>query len=97
GGGPDQLGAAYRVLFLASGGGGLGLFTAVRTLRTVEAKIAAPLEEAGIQLYAQHIDRLDTGSLVDLFRAEENACLLGTDALRDGVERPGRPRRPAGF
>ena len=44
----------------------------------------------GITLYAQHIDRLDTGALVDLFRAEENACLLGTDALRDGVDVPGR-------
>ena len=89
----DQLAAAYRELFLASGGGALGLFTAVRTLRTVESKIAAPLEHAGIQLYAQHVDRLDTGSLVDLFRAEENACLLGTDALRDGVDVPGRSLR----
>jgi ATP-dependent DNA helicase DinG len=30
---------------------------------------------------------------VDLFRAEENACLLGTDALRDGVDVPGRSLR----
>jgi ATP-dependent DNA helicase DinG len=75
----DALAAAYRELFLASGGGGLGLFTAVRALRAVESRIAAPLNEAGITLYAQHVDRLDTGALVDLFRAEENACLLGTD------------------
>ena len=47
----------------------------------------------GITLYAQHVDRLDTGALVDLFRAEENACLLGTDALRDGVDVPGRSLR----
>lgn len=84
------LAAAYRELFLAAGGGALGLFTAVRTLRAVEAKIAAPLAEAGLTLYAQHVDRLDTGALVDLFRAEEAACLLGTDALRDGVDVPGR-------
>ncbi|HEX3972729.1 MAG TPA: helicase C-terminal domain-containing protein, partial [Stellaceae bacterium] len=89
----DQLAAAYRELFLASGGGALGLFTAVRSLRAVESKIAAPLNEAGINLYAQHVDRLDTGALVDLFRAEENACLLGTDALRDGVDVPGRSLR----
>jgi ATP-dependent DNA helicase DinG len=89
----DQLAAAYRELFLASGGGALGLFTAVRALRAVEARIAAPLAEAGIALYAQHVDRLDTGALVDLFRAEENACLLGTDALRDGVDVPGRSLR----
>jgi ATP-dependent DNA helicase DinG len=52
-----------------------------------------PWRDAGLQLYAQHVDRLDTGALVDLFRAEENACLLGTDALRDGVDVPGRSLR----
>jgi ATP-dependent DNA helicase DinG len=89
----EQLAAAYRELFLASGGGALGLFTAVRALRAVEQRISMPLAEAGISLYAQHVDRLDTGALVDLFRAEENACLLGTDALRDGVDVPGRSLR----
>jgi ATP-dependent DNA helicase DinG len=89
----DALAAAYRELFLASGGGALGLFTAVRALRETGNRIAGPLAEAGLTLYAQHIDRLDTGALVDLFRAEENACLLGTDALRDGVDVPGRSLR----
>ncbi|MBU6472409.1 MAG: ATP-dependent DNA helicase, partial [Alphaproteobacteria bacterium] len=87
------LAAAYRELFLAAGGGALGLFTAVRMLRAVQARIAEPLAEAGLTLYAQHVDKLDTGALVDLFRAEENACLLGTDALRDGVDVPGRSLR----
>jgi len=90
---PGALAAAMRELFLASGGGALGLFTAVRALRDVEARIAGPLADAGIALYAQHVDRLNTGALVDLFRAEENACLLGTDALRDGVDVPGRSLR----
>ena len=58
-----------------------------------EERIEAPLADAGLTLYAQHVDRLDTGALVDLFRAEENACLLGTDALRDGVDVPGRSLR----
>ena len=89
----DALAAAYRELFLASGGGALGLFTAVRALRDTGTRIAAPLAQAGLTLYAQHMDRLDTGALVDLFRAEENACLLGTDALRDGVDVPGRSLR----
>ena len=93
----DQVAAAFRELFLASGGGALGLFTAVRTLRAVEQRIAAPLADAGVTLYAQHVDRLDTGALIDLFRAEENACLLGTDALRDGVDVPGRSLRLAVF
>ncbi|MBN9570663.1 MAG: ATP-dependent DNA helicase, partial [Alphaproteobacteria bacterium] len=67
--------------------------TAVRSLLAVNARIAAPLAEAGLTLYTQHVDRLDAGTLVDLFRAEENACLLGTDALRDGVDVPGRSLR----
>jgi ATP-dependent DNA helicase DinG len=36
---------------------------------------------------------MDTGTLVDIFRAEENTCLLGTDAVRDGVDVPGRSLR----
>jgi len=47
------------------------------------------LGAAGLNLYAQHVDMLDTGTLVDIFRAERNACLLGTDAVRDGVDVPG--------
>ena len=90
---PAALAAACRELFLAAGGGALGLFTSVRMLRAVESRISAPLADAGLTLFAQHVDRLDTGALVDLFRAEENACLLGTDALRDGVDVPGRSLR----
>jgi len=90
---PAQVAAAYRALFLASGGGGLGLFTAVRRLRDVHGRIATPLAEAGIPLYAQHLDAMDNATLVDVFRAEEAACLLGTDAMRDGVDVPGRSLR----
>ena len=85
--------SAYRELFLAAGGGALGLFTAINRLRAVHARIASPLEAAGLPLYAQHVDGLDTGTLIDIFRAEENACLLGTDAVRDGVDVPGRSLR----
>ncbi len=85
--------SAYRELFLASGGGALGLFTAIHRLRAVQARLISPLLNAGMALYAQHIDPLDTGTLVDIFRAEENSCLLGTDALRDGVDVPGRALR----
>ncbi len=42
---------------------------------------------------AQHVDGMDTATLVDIFRAEEDACLLGTDAVRDGVDVPGRSLR----
>lgn len=88
-----QVAAAYRALFLASGGGALGLFTAISRLRAVHQRISGPLEEAGIPLYAQHVDAMETGSLIDMFRAEQDACLLGTDAVRDGVDVPGRSLR----
>ena len=90
---PRQVAAAMRELFLASGGGALGLFTAIRRLRAVYDRIAAPLAECGLALYAQHVDALEAGGLVDIFRVEENACLLGTDAVRDGVDVPGRSLR----
>ena len=85
----DQVAAAYRELFLAAGGGGLGLFTAISRLRAVHKRLVKPLADAGLPLYAQHVDPMDTGTLVDMFRAERDACLLGTDAVRDGVDVPG--------
>ncbi len=86
---PDQVAAAYRELFRAAGGGALGLFTAIARLRRVHRRIAEPLETAGLPLYAQHVDAIDTSTLVDIFRAETDSCLLGTDAVRDGVDVPG--------
>ncbi|MGH6989610.1 MAG: ATP-dependent DNA helicase, partial [Stellaceae bacterium] len=84
---------AYRALIEASAGGALGLFTAIQRLKEVHRRIAAPLEEAGLPLLAQHVDGMDTATLVDIFRAEEDASLLGTDAVRDGVDVPGRSLR----
>jgi ATP-dependent DNA helicase DinG len=85
--------SAYRELILAAGGGALGLFTAIQRLREVYRRLAPALEREGLQLLAQHVDPLDTATLVDIFRAEENASLLGTDAVRDGVDVPGRSLR----
>jgi ATP-dependent DNA helicase DinG len=85
----DQLAAAYRELFLATRGGALGLFTAISRLKAVHRRLAQPLALRGLALYAQHVDPMDTGTLVDMFRAERDACLLGTDAVRDGVDVPG--------
>jgi ATP-dependent DNA helicase DinG len=89
----DQIAAAYRELIVASGGGALGLFTAIQRLRAVHKRIAAPLEAANLPLLAQHVDAMDTATLVDIFRAEEDSSLLGTDAVRDGVDVPGRSLR----
>ena len=88
-----QVAGAYRALMQASGGGALGLFTAISRLRRVYERIAGALEADGLTLLAQHVDNLDTASLVDIFRAEEDFCLLGTDAVRDGVDVPGRSLR----
>ncbi len=89
----DQVASAYRELFLAAGGGGLGLFTAISRLKAVHKRIGGPLDDAGLALLAQHVDNMDTATLVDIFRAEEDSCLLGTDAVRDGVDVPGRSLR----
>jgi ATP-dependent DNA helicase DinG len=84
-----QLAGAYARLIAAAGGGTLGLFTAIRRLRAVHARIADRLARDGLPLYAQHVDPIDTGTLVDIFRDDPHASLLGTDALRDGVDVPG--------
>ncbi|MCK5446205.1 MAG: ATP-dependent DNA helicase, partial [Rhodospirillaceae bacterium] len=88
-----QVASAYRELFMAAGGGGLGLFTAISRLRAVHEDIAPELDAQGFDLLAQHVDPLDVGTLIDIFRIEENACLLGTDAVRDGIDVPGRSLR----
>jgi len=87
------LAGAYAQLIEASGGGTLGLFTAIRRLRTVYARIADRMAQSGLPIYAQHVDPIDTGTLVDIFRDDPKASLLGTDALRDGVDVPGESLR----
>lgn len=84
-----SLAHAYAALIEAAGGGTLGLFTAIARLRAVHARLADRLARAGLPLFAQHVDAVDTGTLVDLFRADPRASLFGTDALRDGVDVPG--------
>ncbi len=87
------LAGAYARLIEASDGGVLGLFTAIRRMRAVHGRIADRLARAGLPLFAQHVDPIDTGTLVDIFRDDARASLLGTDALRDGVDVPGRSLR----
>ena len=89
----DQIAAAYRELFLAARGGALGLFTAITRLKAVHQRLSGPLEQAGLPLFGQHVDHMDVSTLIDIFRAERDACLLGTDAVRDGVDVPGESLR----
>ena len=88
-----QLAGAYSRLIEGAEGGTLGLFTAIQRLKAVHARIADRLARAGLPLYAQHVDPIDTGTLVDIFRDDPHASLLGTDALRDGVDVPGHSLR----
>jgi len=87
------LSGAYAKLISASQGGALGLFTAIRRLRSVHARIADRLARDGLPLYAQHVDPIDTGTLVDIFRDDPRSSLLGTDALRDGMDVQGQSLR----
>ena len=80
---------AMSTLMLASGGGALGLFTAITRLKAVYPDLARELSEAGLPIYAQHIDAMNLNTLIQIFRAEPTSCLLGTDAVRDGVDVPG--------
>ena len=89
----SALAGAYARLIEAAQGGTLGLFTAIQRLRAVHARIADRLARAGLPLLAQHVDPIDTGTLVDIFRDDPHASLLGTDALRDGVDVPGESLR----
>ncbi|MCR6659365.1 MAG: ATP-dependent DNA helicase [Asticcacaulis sp.] len=92
-----SVGAAMQALFVAAKGGALGLFTAIRRLKAVYEQINKPLSEQGLSLYAQHVDPLDVSDLISVFRAEHNSCLLGTDAIRDGVDVPGQALRLIAF
>ncbi|OOL19498.1 DNA helicase [Bombella intestini] len=84
---------AFQALFEVAHGGALGLFTAIRRLKEVHRRIHEPLGMKHIPLYAQHVDAMTNATLVDVFRTETNSCLLGTDAMRDGVDVPGEALR----
>ena len=88
-----SLAGAYARLIEAARGGTLGLFTAIQRLKAVHARIADRLARDGLPLLAQHVDPIDAGTLVDIFRDDPRASLLGTDALRDGVDVPGESLR----
>ncbi|MBA5726779.1 ATP-dependent DNA helicase [Bombella mellum] len=90
---PAAQAQAFQALFETANGGALGLFTAIRRLKDVHRRIHEPLGMKNIPLYAQHVDAMNNATLVDVFRTETNSCLLGTDAMRDGVDVPGEALR----
>ena len=88
-----QTALALAQLMQASKGGGLGLFTAIQRLRAVHPMLSKTLNDAGIPLYAQHMDNMNLQTLLQIFREDRQACLLGTDAVRDGIDVPGEALR----
>ncbi|NCB49114.1 MAG: ATP-dependent DNA helicase [Alphaproteobacteria bacterium] len=90
---PSAMTNAFLRLFKASNGGALGLFTAISRLKHIYKRIMPELEKEGIETFAQHCSDLSSRSLVELFRADETSCLLGTDTMRDGIDVPGNSLR----
>ena len=89
----SEIAGAYKALFESSKGGALGIFTAINKLKEVGQIIRPTMAKNGIEVYAQHLDLISMPSLIDIFRANINSCLLGTDAVRDGLDVPGESLR----
>ena len=90
---PEATASAMAALMIAAGGGGLGLFTAIRRLQAVYPTLAERLDKAALPLYAQHVDKMNLQTLLAMFREDPESCLLGTDAVRDGIDVPGAALR----
>ena len=72
----------------ASGGGMLGLFSSRRAAEEAAEVLRGATD---LTVYAQGEDQLP--SLVEAFAADEDACLVGTLSLWQGVDVPGRACR----
>ena len=90
---PESTAGAMADLMRAGGGGGLGLFTAIQRLRAAHPTLRDKLADSGLPLYAQHVDSMNMQTLLQIFREEPHSCLLGTDAVRDGIDVPGEALR----
>ncbi len=86
---PEGIAAAIANLISTADGGALGLFTSIQRLRATWPELASRCIEMDVPLYAQHVDQMNLQTLLQLFREETRSVLLGTDAVRDGVDVPG--------
>jgi len=66
------------------------VFTAIQNLKAAHQYIEAYRNDFDLNVIAQHIDPIDIGTLIQLFKNEPRSLLLGTDAVRDGVDIPGK-------
>ncbi len=85
----EGIAAAMAALTKIVPGGTLGLFTSILRLKQVYPELQNRLAEANIPLYAQHIDKMSLQTLLQMFRQDVRSALIGTDAVRDGVDVPG--------
>lgn len=89
----DAVSHAYLSLFNASGGGGLGIFTSILRCKQVFETIMHKINDMGLNVYCQHSSNVNISTLINIFKNDKNSCLLGTDAIRDGVDVPGNSLR----
>lgn len=88
-----NLAISIESLFKASGGGGLALFTALTRLRQVYKGIYSGLLDLDINLLSASMNNQKIENLIDIFKDDENSCLLGSDSARDGIDIPGKALR----
>ena len=86
---PEIGAAAMAGLMKASDGRALALYTSIQRLKATWPFLAEKLSSLNIPLYAQHQDRMNLQTLLQLFREDPRSVLMGTDAVRDGVDVPG--------
>ncbi|MFT6072998.1 MAG: ATP-dependent DNA helicase DinG [Dasania sp.] len=86
---PEGYVQAFIKMAKASGGGVLGLFTAITRLKNCYKKVVAELRHNKILTLAMHQAIANNQTLIQLFKQDGNAVLLGTDLMRDGIDIPG--------
>lgn len=85
----DEAARAIAQLAQASEGSALAVFTAIARLRQAYAHLSHYTDQTNLNILAQHESQMDVSTLIDLFRSEPRSVLLGTDAIRDGIDIPG--------
>ncbi|MBM4035887.1 MAG: DEAD/DEAH box helicase [Planctomycetes bacterium] len=75
-------------IFRASGGRGLGLFTAYSMLNEAYPKLKAALESEGVLVLGQGFDG-ERRAITNIFKRDTTSVLLGTDSFWEGVDVPG--------
>ncbi len=78
-----RLNEALIALCAATEGRALVLFTSYNALQTTYRAIKAPLERAGVLVLGQRIDG-SPRQILDRFRANPRAVLLGTSSFWEG-------------